>query len=327
MKVKLSKNTYVRIYDDGELGYITNQLTRHDAMFNNSGAAFLSVLSREPQEELDLANEVCKMYEDADPREIYADFVDMMMILEDAKFVLRSESESDIDSKDIDFSYSLVNPKELAKDFDQRFKQLHNYSPTEGFAFRHDSKNPRITVIQFELTSKCNERCIHCYIPNPKKNHGINMPVGKVKSILDEFASMGGFAVTLSGGEALLHKDLIEILRHCRKNDLQITLLSNLISLDEELILALKETNVALVQTSLYSMDPEIHDYITTIKGSFDKTKDAIERLVAADIPVQVSCPVMKANRLGYKDVLKYAQSKGIKAQTEIGRASCRERV
>ncbi|WP_301385027.1 radical SAM protein [uncultured Duncaniella sp.] len=318
MKVKLSKNTYVRIYDDGELGYITNQLTRHDAMFNNSGAAFLSVLSREPQEELDLANEVCKMYEDADPREIYADFVDMMMILEDAKFVLRSESESDIDSKDIDFSYSLVNPKELAKDFDQRFKQLHNYSPTEGFAFRHDSKNPRITVIQFELTSKCNERCIHCYIPNPKKNHGINMPVGKVKSILDEFASMGGFAVTLSGGEALLHKDLIEILRHCRKNDLQITLLSNLISLDEELILALKETNVALVQTSLYSMDPEIHDYITTIKGSFDKTKDAIERLVAADIPVQVSCPVMKANRLGYKDVLKYAQSKGIKAQTDF---------
>ena len=64
-------------------------------------------------------------------------------------------------------------------------------------------------------------------------------------------------------------------------------------------------------------MNPEIHDKITTVKGSFEKTKAAIEKLVAADIPVQISCPLMKANKDGYADVLKYAQKLKIKAQTD----------
>lgn len=318
MKVKLSKNTYVRIYDSGELGYITNQLTRHDAMFNETGAKFLSMLTREPQDELELANKIAQDYPEVNHQEIYADFVNMMMILEEAKFVLRSENELDIDDKDLDFSYSKGDPKVFAKDFDERFEQLHTSSSTEAFAFQHDSKTPRITVIQFELTSNCNERCIHCYIPNVKKNHGVYMPVSKVKSILDEFADMKGLQVTLSGGEALMHRDLIDILRHCRKCDLQITLLTNLMLLTDELIDVLKEVNVSLVQTSLYSMDPSIHDSITTVSGSFEKTIQSIEKLFKADVPVQISCPVMKANRIGYKDVLLYAQSLNVKAQTDF---------
>lgn len=143
------------------------------------------------------------------------------------------------------------------------------------------------------------------------------MPLAKVKGILDEFAEMGGIHVTLSGGEAFLHKDLLEICKYCREKDLKISILSNLISLKDEQIPVLKEVNLSLIQTSLYSMNPEIHDKITTVKGSFEKTKAAIEKLVAADIPVQISCPLMKANKDGYADVLKYAQKLKIKAQTD----------
>ena len=128
---------------------------------------------------------------------------------------------------------------------------------------------------------------------------------------------MGGIHVTLSGGEAFLHKDLIEIARYCREKDLKISILSNLISLKDEHIPALKEVNLSLIQVSLYSMDPEVHDFITTVKGSFEKTKKSIEKLVAADIPVQISCPIMNANRHGYDKVLDYARSLKIKAQTD----------
>ena len=65
-------------------------------------------------------------------------------------------------------------------------------------------------------------------------------------------------------------------------------------------------------------MVPEIHDTITTVKGSQAKTKTAIEKLVAADIPVQISCPIMKSNCKGYADVLQYAQSLRCKAQTDF---------
>lgn len=143
------------------------------------------------------------------------------------------------------------------------------------------------------------------------------MPTAKVKSILDEFSDMGGIHVTLSGGEVFLHKDIIEIARYCREKDLKITILSNLIALKDEQVTALKELNISLIQVSLYSMNPKIHDFITTVKGSFEKTKTSIEKLVAADIPVQISCPLMKANKVGYDKVLDYAKSLKIKAQTD----------
>jgi radical SAM protein with 4Fe4S-binding SPASM domain len=123
--------------------------------------------------------------------------------------------------------------------------------------------------------------------------------------------------VTLSGGEVFMHKDIIRIMQYCREKDMMISVLSNLIALRDEQIPFIKEVNISLLQTSLYSMNPEIHDTITTVKGSFVKTKAAIEKLVAADIPVQISCPVMKANCKGYADVLQYAQSLRCKAQTD----------
>ena len=144
------------------------------------------------------------------------------------------------------------------------------------------------------------------------------MPTEKVFSLIDEFAEMGGLHVILSGGEVFLHKDIIPIMQYCRKKDMQISILSNLIALKDEQIPYIKDANISILQTSLYSMVPEIHDTITTVKGSQEKTKAAIEKLVAADIPVQISCPIMKANCKGYADVLQYAQSLRCKAQTDF---------
>ena len=64
-------------------------------------------------------------------------------------------------------------------------------------------------------------------------------------------------------------------------------------------------------------MNAKKHDFITTVKGSFEKTKAAIEKLHNADIPVQISCPIMKANKDVYDEVMKYAQSLRMKAQTD----------
>lgn len=128
-------------------------------------------------------------------------------------------------------------------------------------------------------------------------------------SVIDQFVDMGGIHVGLSGGECLTHKNILKIIEYCRKKDLIITILSNLIVLQDEYIPFLKQANIAHIQTSLYSMDEAIHDKITTIKGSWRKTKSAIEKLVAANIPIQISCPLMNANKDSFVDVLKYAES------------------
>ena len=316
MLVKQSKNSYIRIYDDGKIGYITNQLTRHDRTYDETGADFLSQISRQPKNIAGIVDDLCKIYGDVDKNVLSNDFMDFAKDLADHKFVVIGETEEELSDNDLDFSYSMENPKTLAEDFTQRTTEKPDKT-TQDFLLKHDVATPRLGGLQFELTSRCNERCIHCYIPNGKKNAGFDMSFEKFKYILDQFVEMGGLHVTLSGGEALMNKDILKMMRYCREKDLQMSLLTNLIALKDEQIPVMKEVNLSLVQVSLYSMDAELHDKITTVKGSFEKTKSAIEKLYAANIPVQISCPVMKAHKEGYDKVMQYAQSLRMKSQTD----------
>lgn len=315
MLVRQRKNTFIRFI--GDKGYITNQMTRHDRTYNETGADFLREINRNPQDLEDIVDRLHVLYgESVSRKELKEDFLAFIEDLDKQLFLVIGNTPEELDAKDFDFSYSMENPKTLVDDFTQITEQ-HVGENTQDYMLEATQRKPRLNGLQFELTSRCNERCIHCYIPNSKKNAGHDMPTEKVLSLIDEFAEMGGLHVTLSGGEVFMHKDIIRIMQYCREKDMMISILSNLIALKDDQIPYIKEANISLLQTSLYSMDPDIHDTITTVKGSQVKTKAAIEKLVAADIPVQISCPVMKANCKGYTDVLRYAQSLRCKAQTD----------
>lgn len=314
MLIRQSKNCFIRV--TSRYGYIINQLTRQDRCYNETGAEWLHEISRTPRDIDEIISHLFPKYKDIDFDTFKADFLEFINSLANNSFIVMGETVEELDKKDQCFSYRMENPKTLLDDFYQYTKE-HVGKNTEDFFLEEVQGHPMISSLQFELSSRCNERCIHCYIPNEKKNFGFDMPTDKVKSILDEFADMGGINVTLSGGEAFLHKDIIEIARYCREKDLKISILSNLVSLTDQQIDSLKGLNISLIQVSLYSMDPDKHDFITTVKGSFEKTKNAIEKLVAADIPIQISCPIMKANKDGYSEVLDYAKKLKVKAQTD----------
>jgi molybdenum cofactor biosynthesis enzyme MoaA len=315
MYIKQSKNTFIRITP--KYGYILNQLKRTDRVYDESGSVFLSQISRTPKEIHEVSDNLVKIFSDADIQELENDFMEFAHDLAESGYVVIGETKQEVEDKDEDFTYNVDIPFTMQKVFTQ--DTCENVSEnTQDFFLEEVQGRPLISSLQFELSSQCNERCIHCYIPNAKKNTGRELPIETIKKVIDEFASMGGIHVTLSGGEAFLHPQLKEITQYCRKKDLKISILSNLIALKQSDLEWLHEANLSLIQTSLYSMDPEIHDKITTVKGSFERTKRAIEMLVvAADIPVQISCPLMKANKDGYDKVLEYARKLKIKAQTD----------
>ena len=116
----------------------------------------------------------------------------------------------------------------------------------------------------------------------------------------------------------MLHPDFVKILKYARQKDLSISLMSNLTCCDPEMISILKEINIASLQVSLYSMDSEIHDSITQIPGSFKQTIHTLLELHANKIPIQISCPTMKKNYTGYKDVLQFAAQHNIPAYTDF---------
>ena len=55
--------------------------------------------------------------------------------------------------------------------------------------------------VHFDLTYRCNERCVHCYLDH--EDYG-EVTTAEVKRVLDELATAGTLFLTFSGGEIFL---------------------------------------------------------------------------------------------------------------------------
>ena len=98
---------------------------------------------------------------------------------------------------------------------------------------------------------------------------------------------------------------------------MSVNVLSNLTLLTDDILSEMKKNPLLSVQVSLYSMDATVHDSITKLSGSFEKTKAGILRLCDENIPVQISCPIIKQNKDTYVDVLHWGWDHNIAVATE----------
>lgn len=274
-----------------------------DKILSESGAVFLSVLSKTPCPLDELAKDICKQFTDIDIRTIKDDAKEFYTMLEQDGFIVSGETLQECEEKDVKFSYRMLEPEAIAKRSSLTMMSLEK--DTQDFLEEYFNGKPQLTNLHIEIISKCNERCIHCYIPHENKISYIEPDL--FYDVLEQCKTMNLLHLTLSGGEPMLHKDFCDFLKRCKEYDFSVNVLSNLTLLNDEIIKEMKRNPLLGVQVSLYSMNPTIHDEITQMKGSFEKTKNGILNLIENDIPLQISCPIMKQNRDCYNDVVSWA--------------------
>jgi radical SAM protein with 4Fe4S-binding SPASM domain len=68
---------------------------------------------------------------------------------------------------------------------------------------------------------------------------------------------------------------------------------------------------VQLVEISVYSHRAEVHDFVTGVPGSFDKTVAGVRRLVAEGVHVHVKTPIMSVNEHELEPYMAFASSLG----------------
>ena len=317
MLMRLARQTYIRQY--GEFTYLFGKVTAFDQVFRSAGP-FFAHITRHPKEREAIIDEIVRDYADAPHETVAKDFDEMFSPLIEKKVILAGESAAGLDEQEPFFTYDCDDPK-TAKD--ERVCTAEEIAALPATLLeKYFAKHPTLFEIQLDITQACTERCRHCYVPeyNP-----IFLPYDKICNVLDEFRELGGIHVTLSGGECMMHKDFIKIIKAIRERDCTVACLSNLTVCTDEIIDALVESD-GTVQVSLYSMSPAIHDEVTRRKGSWLETMDAIMRLRAAQIPVKISCPCLRINYRGYPDVMKFANSLKMDAQTDfiiMGKQDC----
>ena len=163
--------------------------------------------------------------------------------------------------------------------------------------------------VHFDLTYRCNERCVHCYLDH--ENHG-ELTTGECLAVLEEIAKAGTLFLTFSGGEIFLRHDLFEILAAARRLHFDVSLKTNALLVTRERAARLRELGVRRVQISVYSEEPTVHDAITKVKGSLERTLAAIPLLLEQGLQVKLACPLMKENLMAYRGVMALAENLGV---------------
>jgi MoaA/NifB/PqqE/SkfB family radical SAM enzyme len=163
---------------------------------------------------------------------------------------------------------------------------------------------------QFEITYRCNHLCTFCY----------NSPTGQpelsteqIFAALRKIADFGLLYVTLTGGEAMCHKDFFEIAAEVRRLGMALRVYTNgYLLADMQKVRRIKAFSPMEVEVSIHGARPETHDALTRIRGSFDKTWQAIANLSAEGIKINLKCPITKLNQDELFGVRDLAASHGL---------------
>lgn len=302
--MKLRKLPYILYRDYQDCGYLTDNrnfgydtasrscIKIGELLLSKTGSTFYSILSNDFQDVNSAFDLLCQIYPDVSSDIIRKDATTFYKSLHSKGFIYWGEEAGYSDTIKQRFSYNNRQPYELNIQEEQSTHSV--YQDTFGGHYQ-------LSRVHIDVSSRCNENCVHCYIPNNKKCS--IMQDEMFYKVLRQCKEMNVLNLTISGGEPMLNPQLKDFLLECQQQNFSVNLLSNLTLLSDELLEIIVNYPLLSIQTSLYAMNPQVHDSITGHKGSFVKTKSAIEKLHELDIPLQINCPIMKQNRNYYKEV------------------------
>jgi radical SAM protein with 4Fe4S-binding SPASM domain len=148
--------------------------------------------------------------------------------------------------------------------------------------------------ILWDITYECNLRCKHCLVSAGERLKD-ELTFGEVKDIIDQLINMKVFNICFLGGEPLMRKDFLDILRYASRWSIGITFSTNGSLIDDFVIKELEDLKIFQVQVSLDGLE-NTHNRIRGNNSSFQDAVQAIEKLVKSGIQVGVSTTVTKLN-------------------------------
>lgn len=129
-----------------------------------------------------------------------------------------------------------------------------------------------------QLTNRCNMKCKHCFVHAETKGIDIGITLFETK-IIDTLKDMNVERVTLTGGEPLLYKDLTKVTQLILKNNMKVTLCTNGLTLNEELIKSYSLLGNVKVNISLDGIEKEGYENFRGVENSFEIVRRNIKLL------------------------------------------------
>ncbi len=133
--------------------------------------------------------------------------------------------------------------------------------------------------IQFDITNKCNFRCLHCYNKSGE-NFVCNNELtdNEIIRFIKDVKELKPFNICFCGGEPLLKLNLLLKASKILKNTVpNISIVTNGYLLTDEILLKLVDSGINRIQISLDGNSKEVHELLRQKEGAFSKAISAIE--------------------------------------------------
>lgn len=188
----------------------------------------------------------------------------------------------------------------------------YNKKPTKKQALSLPAYQPKLEFVWLELTSTCNNRCLHCYSASSPHVAAGCVPHTRWLELITEARQTGAYGIQFIGGEPLLYARWRELVIKAHEEDYElIEVFTNATLIDDDCINFFKQHNVS-VATTIYADNAETHDKVTLHPGSFNKTMTAIKKILAEKIPLRIASIIMKANEHESENIVKLLTELGV---------------
>lgn len=175
-----------------------------------------------------------------------------------------------------------------------------------------DCDNRYMPKMNWMITGKCNYNCLHCF------NAADNAPLQSEWSyedalkLLDEARECGINAFTLTGGEPMVHRHFMDIVRAIYERGMYIfELNTNGFYITQEVLDEFKKLDCwPLMKISFDGLG--YHDWMRNRKGAEEETLKAIKLCIKNNFRVMVQMQFNKQNKESILPTLKYLDSIGV---------------
>lgn len=166
-----------------------------------------------------------------------------------------------------------------------------------------------------EVTSRCNLRCVHCYINESVTDVDAlraELSSQDMKNIIDQIVDEGCLWLLLTGGEPFVRDDFLNDYVYIVKKGLLVTLFTNGALITPRIADRLAEFRPLLVEITLYGHTQQTFEMVTGVPGSHYRCMRGIELLMERGINLGLKSMIVNLNKHEVWDMKAYAEDLGV---------------